>query len=163
MTFWQSTIRNRSDAISDNVKMMQKLIWIVLLGTVLLGQALAGHTAKFIFDIAKFATEKELAEYDLLQSTLHLFKQQGDSFIYRFDAEAGAKYKVLALTDGEVLVNVDVSIVEAGKLIFTEKEPATFNLAHAWESRGGRVLVRLVAQNLPESEGYGAVVLLKAC
>jgi hypothetical protein len=128
----------------------------------LLGQALADHTTEFIFDIAKFATLKELGQYRLLQSTMHLFKQQGDDFIYRFDAEAGANYKVLVLTDGEVLENVDVTIVEGGKLVFAEKEPSTFNMGHAWQSRGGRVLVQVVAQNLPQSEGYGAVVLLKA-
>jgi hypothetical protein len=133
---------------------------VLVISTLLLSYGLAGHTAKFIFDIAKFAAEKELDQFTLVESTVHLFKRQGDHFIFRFDAEVGIRYKVLVLTDGEVLENVDVNIVEGGRLVFAEQEPATFNLAHSWQSKGGRVLVRLVAQLMPEGEGYGAVVLL---
>ncbi len=136
------------------------LRWLIL--TVLLGQALAHHTAINMFDVAKTAFEQEGKGYVLLESYLHLFENQGDSFEVAFPAKPGLSYKIVVLTDGEVLNNADVSVLDGeGKLLFAEDKADTFRLVQEVVSSGSGLNIRIKAAKMPEREGYSCILILE--
>jgi hypothetical protein len=129
---------------------------------VLGGWVVATHRAANIFDIARKALENDGSGLTLVQMVGFLFSEEGDSFTYSFETHENTDYKIIVVTDEEVMQDVDVEIAyENGKPIFEESDPDTTQVEHEFTSEGGVVEITLTAAKMPDSDGYAAVLILE--
>lgn len=131
--------------------------WTVLLLALLI-PVFATHTAGSIFGLLPTALEQEGEDYFLLQAQVYFFENENDEHLLRLGGERGAGYKVVA--DGEVLENIDVSVTDTSRGVYSEKDPGTLKAKTSFTS-GGQILIRLVAKNMPSNEGYTGVLVLR--
>lgn len=137
-------------------------ILALVLAMVLGGWVVATHRAANIFDIARKALENDGSGLTLVQMVGFLFSEEGDSFTYSFETHENTDYKIIVVTDEEVMQDVDVEIAyENGKPIFEESDPDTTQVEHEFTSEGGVVEITLTAAKMPDSDGYAAVLILE--
>jgi hypothetical protein len=137
-------------------------ILALVLAMVLGGWVVATHTAANIFDIARKALENDGSGLTLVQMVGFLFSEEGDSFTYSFETHENTDYKIIVVTDKEVMQDVDVEIAyENGEPIFKESDPDTTQVEHEFTSEGGVVEITLTAAKMPDSDGYAAVLILE--
>ncbi|MER3444349.1 MAG: hypothetical protein C4333_09635 [Meiothermus sp.] len=126
------------------------------------GWVVATHTAVNIFDIAREALENDDSGLTLVQTVAFLFSEEDDSFTYSFETVKDTDYKVIVVTDEEVMEDVDVEMAYAnGKAIFSESDPDTTQVEHEFTSEGGVVEITLTAASMPDSDGYAAILILE--
>ena len=129
---------------------------------VLSGWVVATHTAANIFDIARKALENDDSGLTLVQTVGFLFSEEEDSFTYSFETLKNTDYKIIVVTDEEVMQDVDVEMAyENGKAIFKESDPDTTQVEHEFTSDGGVVEITLTAAKMPDSDGYAAILILE--
>jgi hypothetical protein len=134
----------------------------LVLAMALSGWVVATHTATRIFDIARKALEKDDSGLTLVQTVGFLFSEEDDSFTYSFETHKNTDYKIIVVTDEEVMQDVDVEMAyENGKAIFKESDPDTTQVEHEFTSEGGVVEITLTATKMPDSDGYAAVLILE--
>lgn len=126
------------------------------------GWVVATHTAARIFDIAREALENDDSGLTLVQTVSFLFSEEEDSFTYSFETLKDTDYKIIVVTDEEVMQDVDVEMAyENGKAIFKESDPDTTQVEHEFTSDGGVVEITLTAAKMPDSDGYAAILILE--
>ena len=96
---------------------MKKWIGFVLLA--LLAPTYATHTAGSMFGILQTAFAQEEEDYFLLQAQVYYFENENDEQILRVSGERGGEYKVVVVAAGEVLENVDITVLDTRKMVFT--------------------------------------------
>ncbi|WP_147371614.1 hypothetical protein [Calidithermus roseus] len=122
----------------------------------------ATHTAARIFDIAREALENDDSGLTLVQTVSFLFSEEEDSFTYSFETLKDTDYKIIVVTDEEVMQDVDVEMAyENGEAIFKESDPDTTQVEHEFTSDGGVVEITLTAAKMPDSDGYAAILILE--
>lgn len=131
--------------------------WTVL-PLALLIPVFATHTAGSMFGLLQTALEQEGEDYFLLRAQVYFF--ENDEHLLRQGGERGAGYKVGVAADGEVLENMDLSVTDTGRVVYSEKAPGTLK-AKASVTGGGQIPIRLIAKNMPSNEGYAGVRVLK--
>ena len=140
--------------------MIRILMMLVL--SVLGSLALAHHTADHIYEVARLALKTGNEGFVLEQSNILFFESEGSVYTFGFEGQKGARYKIVVVTDEEVLTDVDVAVMDGdGKMVFSEIDPATTNLSFAFISKGGTVKIGLIAAEMPEGAGYAAVLILR--
>ncbi|RIH85806.1 hypothetical protein Mrose_02034 [Calidithermus roseus] len=126
------------------------------------GWVVATHTAARIFDIAREALENDDSGLTLVQTVSFLFSEEEDSFTYSFETLKDTDYKIIVVTDEEVMQDVDVEMAyENGEAIFKESDPDTTQVEHEFTSDGGVVEITLTAAKMPDSDGYAAILILE--
>lgn len=134
----------------------------LVLAMALGGWVVATHTATNIFDIARKALENDNSGLTLVQTVGFLFSEEDDSFTYSFETHKNTDYKIIVVTDEEVMQDVNVEMAyENGKAIFKESDPDTTQVEHEFTSDGGVVEITLTAAKMPDSDGYAAVLILE--
>lgn len=141
---------------------MRTLRILSLTLVVLSGWVVATHTAANIFDIARKALENDDSGLTLVQTVGFLFSEEEDSFTYSFETLKNTDYKIIVVTDEEVMRDVDVEMAyKNGKTIFKESDPETTQVEHEFTSDGGVVEITLTAAKMPDSDGYAAILILE--
>lgn len=141
---------------------MRTLRILSLTLVVLSGWVVATHTAANIFDIAREALENDDSGLTLVQTVGFLFSEEEDSFTYSFETLKNTDYKIIVVTDEEVMRDVDVEMAyKNGKTIFKESDPETTQVEHEFTSDGGVVEITLTAAKMPDSDGYAAILILE--
>lgn len=135
---------------------------LLLVLSALNGLALAHHTADHIYEVARLALKEGNEGFILEQSSIFFFKDEGSLYTFGFEGEKGTRYKIIVVTDKEVLTDVDIAVMDGdGKMVFSEIDPATTSLSFAFVSKGGTVKVGLIAAEMPEGSGYAAVLIMR--
>jgi len=136
--------------------------WISLIfAFTLMAPVFATHTAASIFGILQTAFEQEQEDYFLLQSGVYFFENENDQQVIRISGELSAEYKIVVVSDGEILENVDITITDTGRVVYNENEPNTIEARASFTSGGGQILIRLIAKDMPSNQGYAGVLVLK--
>jgi hypothetical protein len=122
---------------------------------------LATHTASAIFDLSKEAYVDNSA-YTFERANVNLFEEEGDSITTTFTPQDGLKYRVLVVTDQEIVEEMELVVTdeggkELGRVKTDDDGRATLDL----ESEGAPWKVTRTATTMPGGYGYATLMVMR--